>query len=93
MFPNLPNTNITSETLLKNFTNERTIRDYSNLFTSDKYHSLYKDIPKSALNMDTFIVYHNILPYIYSPNSNYPFLPNVPHYNIFGDWNNMWIKK
>lgn len=91
MFPNLPNINKYSEYQMTDFSKEKQIKDPKNLFTPDKYYSLNKDIPKGALNMDSFIVNHYPS---YLPNSNiYTFLPGYPHYSIFGDWNNIWVKK
>jgi len=92
MFPNLPNTNKYSENQLTDFSNDKLIKDPKILFIPEKYYSLNKDLPKQALNMDSFIIHNYPLNYPYIDN-HYSFLPNYPHYSIFGDWNNTWIKK
>ncbi len=94
MFPNLSDINKYSEYQNTNFLKERQIKNPKILFTQNKYFSINKDLPHNALQMDSFIIHNNLpdFPYEYS-NASYPFFPGYPHYSIFGDWNNTWIKK
>jgi hypothetical protein len=92
MYPNLPGTNKYSEYQLTDFSDEKQIKDSKTLFTPEKYDSIFKESLGNALHMDKFVIHHYP---IYTPSISeiYPFLPNYPHFGIFGDWNNNWIKK
>jgi hypothetical protein len=89
MFPNLKNTNISSESNYYDFNKEREMTNEINLFDSTKFY-LSKETNEKAYKINSYDVDH----YVISPiNKPYPFFPTNPYYNIFGDWNNKWIKK
>jgi hypothetical protein len=90
MFPNLDNINKSSEFNQYDFSKENSMSNQSNIFDPIKFYSLRKDINKNAFEMDSFLVTN----YISNPsNRPYPFFPTNPHYNIFGDWTNEWLKR
>ncbi len=90
MFPNLEKTNMISEYNYYDYNYEKSIKDSKMLFDPEKFYSLKKNINDKPYCKDSYIINH----YIAHPfNKPYPFFPTNPYYNIFGDWNNTWVKK